>query len=188
MKHYRLIRYGMVGHSIGMNMIMKRWLQDWIGDDKGVLYSRVISGLKGNKTIETNIALNRLANAARGDEYVRNKVLGLSSADVLAQMRSDEKFSAYAKEFDSFLKEYRTPLPYPRGVLPPLGRGPPAGGGHRSLPGILPSGRPGGAGEAQDQGKGGGGEGDPRQGPEDQAGMAEGPHVQDRSWALPRPT
>lgn len=105
-KHYRLIRYGMVGHSIGMNMIMKRWLQDWIGDDKGVLYSRVISGLKGNKTIETNIALNRLANAARGDEYVRNKVLGLSSADVLAQMRSDEKFSAYAKEFHSFLKEF----------------------------------------------------------------------------------
>jgi pyruvate,water dikinase len=105
-KHYRLIRYGMVGHSIGMNMIMKRWLQDWIGDDKGVLSSRVISGLKGNKTIETNIALNRLSNAARADPYVLSKVLGLSSADVLVQMRSDEKMSGYAKEFDSFLKQY----------------------------------------------------------------------------------
>ncbi len=105
-KHYRLIRYGMVGHSIGMNMIMKRWLQDWIGDDKGVLYSKVISGLKGNKTIETNIALNRLANTARADAYVQSKVLGLSSADVLAQMRSDERMSNYAKEFDSFLKQY----------------------------------------------------------------------------------
>jgi pyruvate,water dikinase len=105
-KHYRLIRYGMVGHSIGMNMIMKRWLQDWIGDDKGVLYSRVISGLKGNKTIETNIALNRLANAARADEYVLSKVLGLGSSDVLVQMRSDQKMSNYSKEFDSFLKAY----------------------------------------------------------------------------------
>ncbi|MCG7845247.1 MAG: PEP/pyruvate-binding domain-containing protein, partial [Methanomassiliicoccales archaeon] len=64
-KHYRLIRYGMVTHSIGMNMILKRWLQDWLNDDKGVLYSKVISGLKGNKTIETNIALNHLANVAR---------------------------------------------------------------------------------------------------------------------------
>ncbi len=105
-KHYRLIRYGMVGHSIGMNMIMKRWLQDWIGDDKGVLYSRVISGLKGNKTIETNIALNRLANAARADAYVQSRVLGLSSADVLVQMRSDKKMSNYTKEFDAFLRQY----------------------------------------------------------------------------------
>lgn len=105
-KHYRLIRYGMVGHSIGMNMIMKRWLQDWIGDDKGVLYSRVISGLKGNKTIETNIALNRLANVARSDPYVKGKVLGLSSSDVLVQMRSDERMLKYAMEFGSFLKDY----------------------------------------------------------------------------------
>jgi len=105
-KHYRLIRYGMVGHSIGMNMIMKRWLQDWIGDDKGILYSKVISGLKGNKTIETNIALNLLADRARSDAYVQSKVLGLSSEDVLVQMRSDEGMSSYAREFDSFLKEY----------------------------------------------------------------------------------
>lgn len=105
-KHYRLIRYGMVAHSIGMNMIVKRWLQDWLGDDKGVLYSKVISGLKGNKTIETNIALNRLANVARADPYVKGKVLGLSSAEVLVQMRSDALLSTYAQEFQSFLKEY----------------------------------------------------------------------------------
>ncbi len=149
-KHYRLIRYGMVGHSIGMNMIMKRWLQDWIGDDKGVLYSRVISGLKGNKTIETNIALNRLANAARADEYVLSKVLGLGSSDVLVQMRSDQKMSNYSKEFDSFLKAYGHRSHTREGVLPPLGRDP---GWWRtcSLPSILPAGGPGGAGETQDQ-------------------------------------
>ncbi len=105
-KHYRLIRYGMVGHSIGMNMIMKRWLQDWIGDDKGVMYSKVISGLKGNKTIETNIALNRLANIARADGYVAEKVLSLGSAEALAAMGSDPRMAGYAKEFDSFLRAY----------------------------------------------------------------------------------
>lgn len=105
-KHYRLIRYGMVAHSIGMNMIMKRWLQDWLGDEKGVLYSKVISGLKGNKTIETNIALNHLADVARVDEYVRGKVLGLGSAEVLGALRSDTRLSSYADAFDSFIRDY----------------------------------------------------------------------------------
>ncbi|MBN1109705.1 MAG: hypothetical protein JXA45_02975 [Methanomassiliicoccales archaeon] len=105
-KHYRLIRYGMVAHSIGMNMIMKRWLQDWLGDEKGVLYSKVISGLKGNKTIETNIALNHLADVARVDEYVRGKVLGSGSAEVLDALRSDPRLSSYAGAFDSFIRDY----------------------------------------------------------------------------------
>jgi pyruvate,water dikinase len=70
------------------------------------MYSKVISGLKGNKTIETNIALNRLANVARADPYVKGKVLGLRSVDVLVQMRSDPLLSTYTKEFHSFLKEY----------------------------------------------------------------------------------
>jgi len=87
-------------------MIMKRWLQDWLGDDKGVLYSKVISGLKGNKTIETNMALNRLSDAARSDEYVKDRVLHLSSQDIVAQLRSDPRLSKYAMELDSFLKEY----------------------------------------------------------------------------------
>jgi len=87
-------------------MIMKRWLQDWLGDDKGVLYSKVISGLKGNKTIETNMALNRLSDAARSDEYVKDRVLHFSSQDIVAQLRSDPRLSKCAMELDSFLKEY----------------------------------------------------------------------------------
>ncbi|HUT26710.1 MAG TPA: PEP/pyruvate-binding domain-containing protein [Methanomassiliicoccales archaeon] len=105
-KHYRLIRYGMVTHSIGTNMMVKRWLQDWLNDSSGALYSRVISGLKGNKTIETNIALNKLADVARDDPYVRGNVLGLSSREMTAKMNDDPKMSGYREEFVSFLTDY----------------------------------------------------------------------------------
>ena len=67
LKHYRLIRYGMVTHSIGTNLILKTWLTNWVGDRDGVLYSKIVSGLRGNKTIETNIALYRLAQIVRND-------------------------------------------------------------------------------------------------------------------------
>ena len=70
LKHFRLIRYGMVTHSIGTNLMVKRWLTDWLDDRSGVLYSKVISGLKGNKTIETNMALAKLADKARADTAV----------------------------------------------------------------------------------------------------------------------
>lgn len=60
LKHYRLIRYGLVTHSIGSNLILKRWLLDWLDDKSGALYSRLISGLPDNKTITTNTALVRL--------------------------------------------------------------------------------------------------------------------------------
>jgi pyruvate,water dikinase len=36
LKHNRLIRYGMVTHSIGSNLILKRWLTDWLGDKSGI--------------------------------------------------------------------------------------------------------------------------------------------------------
>jgi pyruvate,water dikinase len=36
LKHNRLIRYGMVTHSIGSNLILKRWLTDWLDDKSGV--------------------------------------------------------------------------------------------------------------------------------------------------------
>lgn len=106
LKHFRLIRYGMVTHSIGMNLMIKRWLTDWLDDRTGVLYSKVISGLKGNKTIETNIALAKLADQARNDEYVGAKLRDLSSDMFLKEMRMDPRMVSYRKAFDGFLDVY----------------------------------------------------------------------------------
>jgi pyruvate,water dikinase len=106
LKHFRLIRYGMVTHSIGMNLMTKRWLTDWLDDRTGVLYSKVISGLKGNKTIETNIALAKLADEARNDDYVKGRLMELPSRVFLREMRSESALSAFNAAFNRFLGAY----------------------------------------------------------------------------------
>ncbi len=106
LKHYRLIRYGMVTHSIGMNLMLKRWLTDWLDDRSGALYSRLISGLPENRTIQTNIALAKLARLAKGDPDVLRALTTLSSGEFIVRLRDDDRLGAYAAAFDSFIAEY----------------------------------------------------------------------------------
>lgn len=106
LKHYRLIRYGMVTHSIGTNLMLKRWLSDWLGDRSGALYSKLISGLPDNRTIQTNTALARLASLADKDERVSTALKTLSSNEFLARMRTDERLSMFSEQFDAFIREY----------------------------------------------------------------------------------
>ncbi|MEI6796532.1 MAG: PEP/pyruvate-binding domain-containing protein, partial [Methanomassiliicoccales archaeon] len=106
LKHYRLIRYGMVTHSIGTNLMVKRWLSDWLDDRSGVLYSKVISGLKGNKTIETNIALAKLANIARADPEVMLQLNSLSSAEFYHHCFADPQLAQFNAATQAFMKNY----------------------------------------------------------------------------------
>jgi pyruvate,water dikinase len=105
-KHYELIRYGMVTHSIGMNLMVKRWLTDWLDDRNGELYSKLISGLPDNKTIKTNIALADLTRAARMDQLVMSYLSALGSGEFLMVVREDPRFSAFGQKLDWFLGEY----------------------------------------------------------------------------------
>jgi rifampicin phosphotransferase len=105
-KHYRLIRYGMVTHSIGTNLILKRLLTDWLDDRSGELYSKLISGLPDNKTIKTNIALAKLAAKAKEDRVVMEYVEKLPSAEFAEVMRQDPRFADFRRSFDSFIAEY----------------------------------------------------------------------------------
>lgn len=106
LKHYRLIRYGMVTHSIGTNLILKRWLADWLGDRSGALYAKLISGLEDNKTIKTNIALAGLARSARGDERVFRALRTLSSREFLARLATDGDLGGFARELGAFIDGY----------------------------------------------------------------------------------
>ncbi len=106
LKHYRLIRYGMVTHSIGTNLMVKRWLIDWLGDRSGALYAKLISGLPDNKTIRTNMALAGLARSARADERVHAALTTLSSKEFLARLAKDEQLQGFASAFGAFIEEY----------------------------------------------------------------------------------
>ncbi|MEM2839627.1 MAG: PEP/pyruvate-binding domain-containing protein [Thermoplasmata archaeon] len=106
LKHYRLIRYGLVTHSIGMNLIIKRWLSDWLNDKTGELYSKLISGLPGNKTIETNDAIVRLANMARADPSISTLLLNLDAGSFIERIDHEPQLAAFKKEFARFIEEY----------------------------------------------------------------------------------
>ncbi|RZN48566.1 phosphoenolpyruvate protein kinase [archaeon] len=106
LKHYRLIRYGMVTHSIGTNLMIKRWLEAWLGDTNGVLYSSLISGLKDNKTITTNIAISQLASTFRSNERLAHELESLPGKQFLEVLRAEPAFERERGAFDAFLDEY----------------------------------------------------------------------------------
>lgn len=106
LKHFKLIRYGMVTHSIGTNLMVKRWLMDWLDDRSGALYASLLSGLPDNKTIKTNNALIVLARSARSDPAVSRVLLSKSSAEFLEEMRSRLYMAKFRDEFDAFMREY----------------------------------------------------------------------------------
>lgn len=105
-KHYRLIRYGMVTHSIGTNLMVKRWLIDWLDDRSGALYSKLISGLPDNKTIKTNIAIARLAKVAMDDPEVLRRMEEEESGRFLKSLDHEPGLKSFRKEFEIFLQEY----------------------------------------------------------------------------------
>lgn len=106
LKHFQLIRYGMVTHSIGMNLMVKRWLMDWLDDRSGTLYSRLISGLEDNKTIKTNIAIARLARWAQRDPSTLEVLSTTSSNEFLSILGMDSRLQGFREELDRFLREY----------------------------------------------------------------------------------
>jgi len=106
LKHYRLIRYGMVTHSIGTNLIIKRWLSSWLDDKQGVLYAKLISGLPDNKTIQTNIAISRLAQAARDDSKTLQILQDKKPHEFLEELKKNSDLKSFSYKFHDFLDNY----------------------------------------------------------------------------------
>ena len=108
-KHYQLIRYGMVSHSIATNLMIKNWLVKWLDDADGSLYAGLISGLDDNKTVQMNIRLSDLAIILRDNsDLVTNidsadNLSSLTEAEVERLINSNQNFK---KAFDLFIAEY----------------------------------------------------------------------------------
>jgi pyruvate,water dikinase len=105
-KHFQLIRYGMVTHSIGMNLMLRRWLMDWINDQSGYYYSKLISGLEDNKTIKTNIAMAKLARSVQKDRKAREILASESSREIVRRLNTDPKLKDFNDQLRFFLSDY----------------------------------------------------------------------------------
>ncbi len=104
--HYRLIRYGMVSHSIASNMMLRHLLRSWLDDASGSLYSKLMSGLPGNRTLETNIALSRLARKAAKDRHVAYALRNNDNRAFMELMESDPMLDRFRDHLDEFLFDY----------------------------------------------------------------------------------
>lgn len=103
-KHYQLIRYGMVSHSILTNLLVKNLLKTFLDDRDGSVYASMISGLDDNKTVSTNIGFSEMAKIVRNDPVLKEKIHSLPAQEFLDYMDSTD--NPLKCQFDSFVEAY----------------------------------------------------------------------------------
>ena len=108
MKHFRMVRYGIPVHTLGMNLITNYLCRRWLGEKTGsVIYPILVSGLE-HKTTETNRRIAELAIRAKADDALRGLILGTQS-DYLYTALLDSKIPAaqtFCEHFRKFMDEF----------------------------------------------------------------------------------
>ena len=102
-KHYQLIRYGMVSHSIMTNLLVKNWSIKWFKDD-GTVYAGLMSGLEDNKTVETNKGFSDLGIALRNEPEIREKAESMPAAEFVEWLQTTD--SNFKDVYNKFIKEF----------------------------------------------------------------------------------
>ena len=103
--HYRLVRYGIPVHNIGMNLMSQYLLNRFLGAKEAALvYPVLVSGLK-HSTRDTNDRLFELAEYIRQSPNLRMYVLDIDSKTILPSL-SELGETEFNKLFSEFLKDY----------------------------------------------------------------------------------
>ena len=106
--HFRLVRYGIPVHNIGMNLIAQYILSRLIGkEDATESYLVLLGGLE-HKTKQTNDQLFNLASIISANHELRIKILTNPSSTLLSTLRSDPDFATkrFVEEIDRFFSDY----------------------------------------------------------------------------------
>ena len=103
--HFRLVRYGIPVHNIGMNLIAQYLLGRFIGEEANEIYPVLISGLE-HKTSEMNEHILKLAEIGRASTVTKSLLLGTPSHEILPLLStvSDPDLRKFKKEFNQFLQ------------------------------------------------------------------------------------
>jgi len=108
MKHFRMVRYGLPVHTLGMNLITNYLLRRWTGEKAaGVIYPILLSGLE-HKTTETNNRIFELAEFATNSKEVNDIFANTPSNDVyiaLLESNSTEVIS-FRDQFNKFIDDF----------------------------------------------------------------------------------
>ncbi|MHA1458465.1 MAG: hypothetical protein ACTSQR_02250 [Promethearchaeota archaeon] len=125
--HFRLVRYGIPVHNIGMNLLTQYLLTRFLGEDATHRYYPIlISGLK-NKLTETNEEIYSIASLIQKTPVLKSLVKDNPSEDIynLLITQKDDSIQFFLTELNDFLKNYgdrgftREPF-YPRWKEKPM--------------------------------------------------------------------
>jgi len=106
--HFRLVRYGIPVHNIGMNLMVQYLLTRFLGKEESMkLFPILISGLE-HKLTETNDEIHYLSSLIIDYPDVKSLVLKYDSKKLYEYMKSERSPSiqVFFNEFEKFLKEY----------------------------------------------------------------------------------
>jgi pyruvate,water dikinase len=108
MAHFRLVRYGIPVHNIGMNLASNYLLRRFLGADfGGKAFPALISGLD-HKTTETNRRISELAELAVSLPSVRRVIVEKPSSQTLPALKSmsGSEPQRFIDTFDKFINDF----------------------------------------------------------------------------------
>ncbi|MFX1292004.1 MAG: PEP/pyruvate-binding domain-containing protein [Promethearchaeota archaeon] len=125
--HFRLIRYGIPVHNIGMNLLVQYLLTRFIGKEECYkLYPILISGLQ-NKLTETNDQIHNLSSLINKSEELKSIFNNQDSSEIynILLKNSTQSSQNFLNEFVTFLNEhgvrgFTREIFYPRWKEPPM--------------------------------------------------------------------
>jgi len=125
--HFRLVRYGIPVHNIGMNLLVQYLLTRFISKEECYqLYPFLISGLK-NKLTETNDKIHNLASLINKSQALKSLFTNQDSSEIYNTLstKNDPSFQNFLSEFEIFLNEhgvrgFTREIYYPRWKEPPM--------------------------------------------------------------------
>ncbi len=108
MKHFRLVRYGIPVHNIGMNLITNYLLQRFLGNSSAAKIFPILMSCLDHKTSQTNREINRLADIIWEYDGLREFILNSPSEDMYTKLTTSklEGTSRFMDEFNIFLSEH----------------------------------------------------------------------------------
>jgi len=108
MTHFRMVRYGLPVHTLGMNLITNYLCKRWLGEKTGsVLYPILLSGLE-HKTTETNNRIFELAHQAREVGEVKQIFMKAPSSEVYLELLESKSHAiqSFMDKFSAFLNDF----------------------------------------------------------------------------------
>ncbi|MHA1468031.1 MAG: PEP/pyruvate-binding domain-containing protein, partial [Promethearchaeota archaeon] len=106
--HFRLIRYGIPVHNLGMNLTVRYFLTRFLGKEEASrLYPVLISKLE-NKLTETNKEIHKLASIVQNSHKLKPIIHDKKSEELYDYISSnkDPEIQDFFEKFKEFLNEY----------------------------------------------------------------------------------